>query len=245
MTSRSVSVVLLSIKQKYVLMTYFSELQKRKINFLYARKKVARRAKERNRVARPSTAGYLRCPFFWVIPLVLIAGRAATNTVSGGVMDFVLHSGAFSDHGSIPTVYTCEGKDISPPLSWSGVPGGTKSLALIVDDPDVPDPAAPVRVWVHWVIYNIPPSVTELPERASENLPRGVLIGQNDWGKSTYGGPCPPIGEHRYFFKLYALDTEIADLSHPKANDLMAAMEGHILSTAMVVGLYQKVRNER
>ena len=194
---------------------------------------------------RPSTAGSLRSPISLVKTLVVMAAEANTNTVSGGVMNFFLQSGAFSHHGSIPTVYTCEGEDISPPLSWHGVPEGTKTLALIVDDPDVPDPAAPVRVWVHWVVYNIPPSVTEFPERGSENLPHGVLTGRNDWGRAAYGGPCPPIGEHRYFFKLYALDTELADLSHPRASDLMAAMEGHILGTAMIVGVYQKVRNER
>jgi len=119
-----------------------------------------------------------------------------------------LISSAFSSNGSIPAKYTCEGADISPPLDWSGGPANVKSYALIVDDPDAPDPAAPKMVYVHWVVYNIPPATTSLPEDAArKGLPPGAKHGTNDWKKQTYGGPCPPIGRHRYFHKLYALDT--------------------------------------
>ena len=115
--------------------------------------------------------------------------------------------------GEIPRKYTCDGEDLSPPLSWSGLPAGTKSLALIVDDPDAPDPKAPKMVYVHWVLYNIPADAAGLAEaiRAAD-LPRGTLEGLNDWGRTGYGGPCPPIGRHRYFHKLYALDTVFRDL---------------------------------
>ena len=117
---------------------------------------------------------------------------------------------AFTPNGHIPSKYTCEGDDISPPLAWNGVPGGTKSLVLIIDDPDAPDPRAPQRVWVHWVVYNIPPDTKSLPENVSKTgLPQGTAVGLNDFKKTGYGGPCPPIGRHRYFHKLYALDSTL------------------------------------
>src|SRR5574337_2176653 len=121
-------------------------------------------------------------------------------------MDLMLHSPAFDHLASIPAAHTCEGADRSPPLQWSGVPPAARSLVLIVDDPDAPDPAKPQRTWVHWVVYDLPPTVTSLADGASARLPEGTRTGKNDWKKASYGGPCPPIGTHRYFFKLYALD---------------------------------------
>lgn len=155
-------------------------------------------------------------------------------------MHFVIHSSAFVDRGHIPTQYTCEGADVSPALSWMGAPAGTKTFALIVDDPDVPDPAAPVRVWVHWVLYDIPAAVTALPEDSNDRLPANIRVGRNDWGKAAYGGPCPPIGRHRYFFRLYALEKELGDLETPTASALQSAMEGHILAQTTIIGTYQK-----
>jgi Raf kinase inhibitor-like YbhB/YbcL family protein len=148
-------------------------------------------------------------------------------------------STAFTHEGAIPLHYTCEGKDVSPPLAWSDVPPGTKSLALIVDDPDAPDPAAPKMTWVHWVLYNLPPTSDGLPEGA-KTPPAGGKEGVNDWKRTGYGGPCPPIGRHRYFHKLYALDTVLPDLKQPTKAKLEEAMKGHILSEARLMGTYQK-----
>ena len=155
-------------------------------------------------------------------------------------MTMTLTSGSFTHNGAIPRRYTCDGEDISPPLMWSGLPAGTKSLALIVDDPDAPDPAAPKLTWVHWILYNIPPSTTGLSEAISaKNLPAGTLQGLNDWKRAGYGGPCPPIGRHRYFHKLYALDSVIPDLGSPTKAALEKAMQGHILGRAELIGTYQ------
>jgi len=150
-------------------------------------------------------------------------------------------STAFSHEGAIPLLYTCEGKDASPPIAWSDVPPGTKSLALIVDDPDAPDPAAPKMIWVHWILYNLPPNSDGLPESVKV-LPAGTKEGVNDWKRTGYGGPCPPIGRHRYFHKLYALDTVLPDLKRPTKVELEEAMKGHILSEARLMGTYQKVK---
>jgi Raf kinase inhibitor-like YbhB/YbcL family protein len=150
-------------------------------------------------------------------------------------------STAFAPMGSIPPRHTCEGDDVSPPLGFAGVPGGARSLALIVDDPDAPDPRAPKRTWVHWVLYDLPPGAAGLPEDAQPAaLPAGTRQGKNDWGKTGWGGPCPPIGRHRYVFKLYALDTVLPDLGRPSKADLEKAMEGHVLERAELVGTYQK-----
>ncbi|HSF47283.1 MAG TPA: YbhB/YbcL family Raf kinase inhibitor-like protein [Burkholderiales bacterium] len=154
-------------------------------------------------------------------------------------MPLTLNSTAFSNGASIPKQYTCQGNDISPPLSWSGVPAGTKSLILIVDDPDAPDPAAPQRTWVHWVLYNLPPNTAGLAE-AVKSLPAGTMEGLNDWKRVGYGGPCPPIGRHRYFHKLYALDSVLPDLNRPTKADLEKAMKGHVLEQAELIGTYQK-----
>jgi hypothetical protein len=151
-----------------------------------------------------------------------------------------LESGAFSNMQQIPAEYTSDGKDVSPPLSWSDVPPDAQSLVLIVDDPDAPDPQAPKRTWVHWVIYNLPAKNDELPEAARE-LPRGARVAQNDWKRADYGGPSPPIGRHRYFHKLYALDCVLADLG-PSATKAKVEqeMQGHVLAQAELVGTYQK-----
>ena len=155
-------------------------------------------------------------------------------------MAMTLKSASFPNNGAIPKRYTCDGEDISPPLEWSGLPAGTKSLALIVDDPDAPDPAAPKMTWVHWVLYNIPPGTTGLAEAVSaKKLPAGTLQGLNDWKRTGYGGPCPPTGRHRYFHKLYALDSFIADLGTPTKGALEKAMQGHILARVELIGTYQ------
>jgi Raf kinase inhibitor-like YbhB/YbcL family protein len=160
-----------------------------------------------------------------------------------GYMSLVLTSAAFAALGAIPTLHTCEGRDVSPPLAWTGVPAGAKSLVLIVDDPDAPDPKAPRTTWVHWVLYNLPPSSTGLAEGITASaLPAGTREGQNDWKRTGYGGPCPPIGRHRYFHKLYALDVLLPDLGPATKADVEAAMKGHVLAQAELVGTYQKQR---
>lgn len=153
-------------------------------------------------------------------------------------MSLEITSPAFTQNGSIPQEYTCEGEDTAPPLEWSGVPENARSLALIVDDPDAPDPAAPKRTYVHWVLYDIPASVKSIG--AGRTLPDGAREGMNDWERVGYGGPCPPIGRHRYFFKLYALDTTLGDLDAPAKADLESAMEGHMLAHAELMGTYEK-----
>ena len=141
----------------------------------------------------------------------------------------------------MPAQYTCEGRDLSPPLAWRDAPPGTRSFALVVDDPDAPDPKKPQRTWVHWLLYNVPPSTNGLPEGVS-SLPKGSQTGRNDFGRTGYGGPCPPVGRHRYFFKLYALDDVLPDLHEPNAAALERAMKGHVLGQAAIVGTYEKER---
>jgi Raf kinase inhibitor-like YbhB/YbcL family protein len=151
----------------------------------------------------------------------------------------MLTSPAFAPNAEIPREHTCQGKDVSVPLSWNGLPQGTKSLALIVDDPDAPDPKAPKVTWVHWVLYDIPADATGLPAGVSA-LPQGTREGLNDWQRAGWGGPCPPIGRHRYFFKLYALDTVLPDLGKANKAAVEKAMKGHVLGEAQLVGTYQK-----
>jgi Raf kinase inhibitor-like YbhB/YbcL family protein len=158
-------------------------------------------------------------------------------------MTFKLSSSAFAPSGSIPAKYTCEGAGISPPLEWSGAPASTRSFALIVEDPDAPDPAKPTRVVSHWVAYNIPAGTTALAENASKaGMPAGSAQGSNERGAQAYMGPCPPIGRHRYFFKLFALDTELTGLNNPKKADLEKAIQGHVVGTAELIGTYQKAK---
>lgn len=151
-----------------------------------------------------------------------------------------LGSQSFVHNTTIPLVHTCEGADRSPEIHWSQIPKEAKSLVLIVDDPDAPDPAAPKLTWVHWVLYNIPVSIQNLPEGASANLPTGIMEGTNNWNKTGYGGPCPPIGEHRYFFKIYALDIVLPDLNQPLKDVLLKAMEGHVVGKGELMGKYKK-----
>ncbi|HTJ45760.1 MAG TPA: YbhB/YbcL family Raf kinase inhibitor-like protein [Kofleriaceae bacterium] len=155
-------------------------------------------------------------------------GKAAANTIT-------VKSSAFEANGSIPSEHTCEGADRSPPIAWEGAPAEAKSVALIVDDPDAPDPAAPKRIWVHWVVGGLP--VAGAIEAGS--LPAGAKVGKNDWGKAAWGGPCPPIGRHRYFFKVYALDAAIDATGLDKAA-LVKAMDGHVLARGELIGTYQK-----
>lgn len=154
-------------------------------------------------------------------------------------MALTLTTPAFGTGQEIPSRYTCEGVDDSPEVRWSGAPANTKSFALIVDDPDAPDPRAPKMVWVHWVLYDLPPATTALPEK-TKKAPTGAYDGLNDWKKTGWNGPCPPIGRHRYFFKLYALDTLLGDRGHITKAQLEAAMSGHILEQAETMGTYQK-----
>ena len=153
-------------------------------------------------------------------------------------MAFTITSPAFENGQEIPRLHTCEGNDISPPLEWTGVPEGTRSLALIVDDPDAPDPAHPKTTWVHWVLFNLPPDLAGLPAGVSR-LPESV-VGGNDWKRNDYGGPCPPIGRHRYFFKLYALDCMLDLTGKTDKSRLETAMKGHVIGKTELVGTYRK-----
>jgi hypothetical protein len=156
-------------------------------------------------------------------------------------MPLVIDSDAFINNGPIPSVYTCEGQDRSVPLIWANIPKKAKSLVLIVDDPDAPDPAALAMTYVHWILYNIPVTSQGLPEGVlDKQLPKGTLQGQSDWNRTSYGGPCPPVGKHRYFFKLYALDVVLPDLYQPHKLELEESMKGHILESAELIGTYQK-----
>lgn len=166
----------------------------------------------------------------------------ALATASGeGVAPMQIQAPAYTADLHIPARFTCDGADISPPLKWTNIPPGTKSLALILDDPDAPDPAHPRMTWVHWVVYDIPPDVTGLGEDASgKGLPAGARQAVNDFKRTRYGGPCPPIGEHRYVHKLYALDIVLPDLG-PSAGKsaLEDAMAGHVLAEAKLIGHYK------
>jgi len=170
-----------------------------------------------------------------------LAGGVASAAERSKTME--LTSSAFAQNADIPRQHTCEGSDQSPPLAWSGVPAGTKSLALIVDDPDAPDPAAPKMTWVHWVLYNIPPDTTGFAAGKSRpsDLPHGTREGLNDWKREGYGGPCPPIGRHRYVHKLYALDSVLPVLQPATKAALEKAMQGHILAKGELVGYYRKM----
>jgi hypothetical protein len=175
--------------------------------------------------------------------LLILAGLGLTRPAVSQEksMPLSLTSPAFSSNGAIPKEFTCEGQDQAPALAWMGAPAGTKAFALIVDDPDAPDPKAPKTTWVHWVLYDIPASATSLPKGASaKSLPAGTLEGVNDWKRTGYGGPCPPVGRHRYFFKLYALDATLGDLKSPNKAALEKAMQGHTVGQAELVGTYEK-----
>ncbi len=171
--------------------------------------------------------------FFYLAAAIAIEGEQS--------MSMTITSPAFAHQGEMPARFTCDGKDTSPALTWSGVPQDAQSLVLIVDDPDAPDPAKPKMTWVHWLLYNIPPTIAELDESISTDaLPAGTLEGKNDWKRTGYGGPCPPIGRHRYFYKLYALDIVLPDLGKPDKKQLEEAMQGHIIGKAELIGTYQR-----
>jgi Raf kinase inhibitor-like YbhB/YbcL family protein len=174
-------------------------------------------------------------------PYDAATAAAPKNQKEEVIMSLLIKSPTFAHEQMIPKRHTCDGLNVSPSLTWSGVPSDARSLALIVDDPDAPDPAAPKMTWVHWVLYNLPPDSSGLMEGVADStLPPGTLQGTNNWDRTGYGGPCPPIGKHRYFFKLYALDTLLPDLRHPTKADLEKAMHGHILAHATMIGLYQR-----
>jgi Raf kinase inhibitor-like YbhB/YbcL family protein len=171
---------------------------------------------------------------------ILLAGGSLSAEET---MTLTLTSSAFNEGGEIPAQYTCEGEDRAPALAWTGVPENTRSLVLIVDDPDAPDPKAPRMTWVHWVLYNLPPDHRGLPEGATaRDLPAGTGEGINDWSRTGYGGPCPPVGRHRYFHKLYALDTVLEAMHRPTKAEVEAAMAGHVIAQAELVGTYEKSR---
>jgi len=156
-------------------------------------------------------------------------------------MPLQISSPAFANMAGIPARHTCEGDDVSPALVWSGAPPGTASFVLIVDDPDAPDPAAPKRTWVHWVIHDLPADSTGLSEAIRpKSLPAGSREGLNDWNRTGWGGPCPPIGRHRYFFKLYALDVLLGDLGPARKHTVEQAMDGHVIASAQLIGTYEK-----
>jgi len=157
-------------------------------------------------------------------------------------MPLRLFSAAFEPMGRIPRRYTCEGEDVSPPLAWSdSPPARTRSFALIVDDPDAPDPEAPKLTWTHWVLYNLPPECRGLEAAVPPgDLPTPTAQGRNDWKHTGYRGPCPPVGRHRYFHRLYALDRILEENASLTRSELLRVMEGHILAGAELVGTYQK-----
>lgn len=184
-----------------------------------------------NPIKQPTFVQLIFCVFFTTAALA----EGEQN------MTLTLKSPDFVHQGEIPKIFTCDGNDSSPALSWSGVPQNTKSLVLIVDDPDAPDPAKPKMTWVHWLLYNIPPTAVELPQAvASADLPAGTHQGKNDWKRTGYGGPCPPIGRHRYFHKLYALDIELPDLHQPHKIQLEREMAGHVIGQAELIGTYRR-----
>ncbi len=171
---------------------------------------------------------------------VILIASALIILWESAALSMTLSSPAFQHNGRIPSKYSCEGEDVSPPLAWENVPNGAKSLVLIIDDPDAPDPKAPRMVWVHWVVYNIPPDTKSLPENVGKvRLQQSALLGLNDFKKAGYGGRCPPIGRHRYFHKLYALDITL-DLRGATKSQIERAMQGHVLANAELIGTYQK-----
>lgn len=180
---------------------------------------------------------------YWPVLWLLAALAAGLPWAAASAAGMTLHSTAFSDRGVIPKRYTCQGEDISPPLRWRGVPSKAKSLVLIIEDPDAPDPRAPKMTWIHWVLFNLPAEDGGLATAMkTAALPRGAEAGRNSWGRRDYGGPCPPIGRHRYFFKLYALDTELRGLGDPDKDAVVAAMRGHIIAKTALMGTYEKSR---
>ena len=176
--------------------------------------------------------------FFLLIALV--PGGDHFGSARAEIAKMTLSSPAFASGGAISQPYTCRGRDVSPPLQWSHVPALAQSLVLIMDDPDAPDPAHPKMTWVHWVVYDIPPKLSEFKAETgviAERLAHGGTQGLNDFKKLGYGGPCPPVGTHRYFFKLYALDVKLGLAPGKSKDDIERAMAGHVLDKAELIGL--------
>ncbi len=173
--------------------------------------------------------------------LALLVVSAAAPRPARTADALTLGSEAFASGAAIPARHTCDGEDASPPLAWSGAPTATKCFVLIVDDPDAPDPAAPKGTWVHWVLYDLPATAHALPAAATRaSLPAGAREGLNDWKAPGWRGPCPPVGRHRYVFKLYALDAELGDVAQPTKAAIEAAMHGHVLAQTQLIGTYAK-----
>jgi Raf kinase inhibitor-like YbhB/YbcL family protein len=169
----------------------------------------------------------------------ILMGAILLSANTAFAAGFTLKSEAFKNQEDIPAQFTCEGEGISPALSWSGAPQKTKSFALIVDDPDAPDPAKPGKVFSHWVVYNIPPHTKSFAE-GIKTYPAGTQVGVNEEKKPEYIGPCPPVGKHRYFFKIYALDKTVHFIARPTQADLEKEFVGHILAQSELIGLYAK-----
>jgi Raf kinase inhibitor-like YbhB/YbcL family protein len=183
-------------------------------------------------------AGYV-APFIAVDAPFIAVKQITFNHMTLTSPEFQ-QTGGFPPYARIPSKYTCDGENVSPPLAWERVPNGAQSLVLIIDDPDAPDPQAPEMVWVHWVVYNIPPDAKSLPENVGQTrLPQGASLGRNDFERTGYGGPCPPIGRHRYFHKLYALDIRL-DLRDATKSQIEKAVRGHVLADAYLIGTYQR-----
>jgi len=179
-----------------------------------------------------------RLAVFLVIAVaIVVIARVAVDGGKARKMEIKVTSTAFEEGGLIPKQYTCDGADISPPLAWESIPEATKSIALIADDPD-----APGKIWVHWVIYDLPADTRALPEHVPtlRTLPDGSRQGTNDFGKIGYGGPCPPSGTHRYYFKVYALDTTLGIDPGVKKADLLKTIESHILAKGQLMGKYAR-----
>ncbi len=176
-----------------------------------------------------------------VLALLAAIGGAARPGRAADAL--TLTSEAFANGAAIPVRHTCEGDDVSPPLAWSGAPAATKSFVLTVGDPDAPDPAAPQGTWVHWVLFDVPAAATGLPAAAARaSLPAGTREGLNDWKTAGWRGPCPPVGRHRYVFRLYALDTVLGDVAQPTKAAVEQAMRGHVVAETQLIGTYEKQR---
>lgn len=177
----------------------------------------------------------LRTTRVLVVALCILAPAAAG--CEEATMTLTLTSPAFTQGGEIPTRFTCDGEDVSPPLAWTGAPPGTGAFALVVDDPD-----APRGTWVHWVVYDLPGDATGLAEGAAAALPEGTREGTNSWNRTGYGGLCPPSGAHRYVHELFALDAPLGDLDRPTADELERAMRAHVIASTELLGTYARRR---
>jgi Raf kinase inhibitor-like YbhB/YbcL family protein len=180
----------------------------------------------------------------WIAVGAALLGAVAAGNAAADPAQFRLSSPAFGDGTEIPARFTCDGGSSSPPLAWTDPPAGTKSFALIVTDVDAPDPKAPLKPWTHWVVYSIPSDVRSLDEGASRKLPQGSRHGRSDWKSADYGGPCPPIGKHRYVFVLYALDLPPSNLGSPSQEALLSRIEPNVLGKAKLTGLYVRAAKE-